>query len=184
MSAIRDATRAELTDVGYLGVTYEGVARRAQTSKPVLYRRYSSRAHMVVDALPSLHWQPDDDFVWTQSLREDLLLLFGTVSTVFRDVGADNYRSLLAEADDELFSTLETQVTILAERTIYPALERARRRGELGPREIPDRAAVSIGVLVRNEMILTRGTVETDTIAEIIDTVYLPLVKALSTRRD
>jgi AcrR family transcriptional regulator len=40
MSAIRAATRAELADYGYAGVTFEGVARRAQTSKPVLYRRY------------------------------------------------------------------------------------------------------------------------------------------------
>ncbi|WP_141871564.1 TetR/AcrR family transcriptional regulator [Microbacterium saperdae] len=49
-AAIRAATIAELTEHGYAGVSFEGVARRAQTSKPVLYRRYSSRAHLVVDA--------------------------------------------------------------------------------------------------------------------------------------
>jgi AcrR family transcriptional regulator len=180
MSAIRDATRAELADFGYQGVTYEGVARRAHTSKPVLYRRYPSRAHMVVDALPSLQWQPEENFTSTDSLRQDLIQLFGAVTEVFVAFGVDNYRSLIAEANDDLFSTLNDQVAALAERTIYPALERARTRGELGPHEIPPRAATSIGVLVRNEMVLSRKAFDTKTIAEIVDTVYLPLVTTLS----
>jgi AcrR family transcriptional regulator len=180
MAAIREATRGELADFGYAGVTYEGVARRAQTGKPVLYRRYPSRAHMVVDALPSLQWQPDDDLVWTDSLREDLLLLFGTVMEVFEGFGVANYRSLIAEADADLFRTLDAQVTSLAERTVYPALERARARGEVGPREIPPRAAASIGVLVRNEMVLSPNPVDAGTLQEIIDTVYLPLIQTLS----
>ncbi len=58
ISAIRDATYAELEEHGYSGVTFEGVASRAKTSKPVLYRRYRSRAHMVTDALPTLRYPP------------------------------------------------------------------------------------------------------------------------------
>jgi len=180
MAAIREATRAELADFGYGGVTYEGVARRAQTGKPVIYRRYPSRAHMVIDALPTLRWQPDDGLVWTQSLREDLLLLFSTVVEVLSGFGVDNYRRLIAEADADLFSTLDAQVISLAERTVYPALERARARGELGPREIPHRAAISIGVLVRNEMFFSLTPLDATTLAEILDHVYLPLVQTLS----
>jgi hypothetical protein len=63
---------------------------------------------------------------------------------------------------------------------VVPALERPRERGELGPRAIPERAATSIGVLLRDEMLLSRNAVGPDTIAEITDTVYLPLVAALS----
>ena len=36
LAAIDHATRAELEDRGYQGVTFDGVARRARTSKPVL----------------------------------------------------------------------------------------------------------------------------------------------------
>lgn len=182
MSAIREATQAELADFGYAGVTYEGVARRAQTSKPVLYRRYPSRAHMVVDALPNLRWHPDDNLLSTQSLRDDLLLLFGAVVGNFLAIGIENYRSLIADADDDLFKVLDAQVTGLAKRTVYPALERARERGELGPHAIPHRAATSIGMLVRDEMMFSRNAIGPDTIAEILDTIYLPLVKTLSTR--
>jgi len=181
MTAIREATRAELADFGYGGVTYEGVARRAQTSKPVLYRRYRSRAHMVVDALPNLGWHPnDDDLPAAQSLRDDLLALFAAVVDNFLAVGIDNYRSLIADADDDLFRVLDAQVTGLAERTVYPALARARERGEIGPHELSRRAATSIGVLMRDEMVFSRNDIGRDTIAEILDTVYLPLIKTVS----
>lgn len=59
-------------------------------------------------------------------------------------------------------------------------LERARVRGELGPGPIPHRAATSVGVLLRNEMVFSRNPVGADTVADILDTVYLPLVNALS----
>jgi AcrR family transcriptional regulator len=181
MEAIREATRAELADFGYSGVTYEGVARRARTSKPVLYRRYPSRAHMVVDALPNLRWKPDDDGIApSQSLREDLLALFGTVVDNFLAIGIDNYRSLIGDADDDLFNFLDAQVTGLAERVVYPALARARERGEIGPCEIPRRAATSIGVLLRDEMVFARNDVGADNIAELLDTVYLPLIRTVS----
>jgi AcrR family transcriptional regulator len=183
MAAIREATRAELADFGYAGVTYEGVARRARTSKPVLYRRYPSRAHMVVDALPNLRWQPDDDGIAPlQSLREDLLALFGAVVDNFLAIGIDNYRSLIGDADDDLFNFLDAQVTGLADRTVYPALARARERGEIGPHEIPRRAATSIGVLLRDEMVFARNDIGADTITELLDTVYLPLIRTVSTQ--
>ena len=189
MEAIREATRAELADFGYAGVTYEGVARRVRTSKPVLYRRYPTRAHMVVDALPNLRWQSDDGVAPSQSLREDLLALFGAMVDNFLAIGIDNYRSLVGDADDDLFKVLDAQVTGLAERTVFPALARARERGEIGPHEVPSRAATSIGVLLRNEMVFARNDIgpDTDTIAEILDTVYLPLIKTVSAqppRRD
>jgi AcrR family transcriptional regulator len=180
MEAIREATRAELADFSYAGVTYEGVARRARTSKPVLYRRYPTRAHMVVDALPNLRWQPDDGIAPSHSLREDLLALFSTVVDNFLAIGIDNYRSLIGDADDDLFNFLDAQVTGLAERTIYPALARARERGEIGPCEIPRRAATSIGLLLRDEMVFARNDVGADTIAELLDTVYLPLIRTVS----
>jgi AcrR family transcriptional regulator len=179
MEAIRAATRAELADSGYAGVTYEGVARRARTSKPVLYRRYQSRAHMVVDALPNLHWRPDDDVV-SQSLREDLLQIFGVALDNFRVIGIDNYRRLIADADDELLNALNTQITKLAVRTLYPALARARARGEIGPRDIPHRAAILIGTLVRDELFFARHDVDSTVLAEMLDTVYLPLIDAIS----
>jgi AcrR family transcriptional regulator len=183
MSAIREATRSELTDHGYSGVTFEGVARRAKTSKPVLYRRYPSRTHMVVDALLALPRQPAPTSE-APSLREDLLALLEAIVLRLDRIGIDTYRSLMADADDELLDTITAQLAELADQTIYRALSNARDRGEIGPAKIPDRAATAIVALVRNEVFFARGPVGKDTLIDILDNVYLPLIEAVSCRPD
>jgi hypothetical protein len=47
MAAIHEATRAQLAERGYAGVTFEGVARRARTSRSVLYRRAPERLRAI-----------------------------------------------------------------------------------------------------------------------------------------
>jgi AcrR family transcriptional regulator len=183
MLAIREATRTELAEHGYPGVTFEGVARRAKTSKPVLYRRYRSRAHMVVDALLLLPRQavPASG---GPSLREDLVALLDAMMVRFHRIGIDTYRSLIADADDELLDTITAQLAELADQTIYRALAAARDRGEIGPADIPDRAATAIVALVRNEVFFTRGPVRREALIDMLDNVYLPLIDAVSRRSD
>jgi AcrR family transcriptional regulator len=54
------ATRDLLEEHGYSGLTMAAVAERASTTKPTLYRRWSSKAHLVHDAVfPDV----DDDTV-------------------------------------------------------------------------------------------------------------------------
>lgn len=183
MSAIREATRAELREHGYPGVTFEGVARRVKTSKPVLYRRYRSRAHMVVDALLALPSQPVPASP-TPSLREDMLTLLDAMMDRFHRIGIGTYRSLIADADDELLDTITAQLAELADKTIYRALSDARDRGEIGAADIPDRAATAIVALVRNEVFFTRNPVDHETMADMLDNVYLPLIDTVSRRSD
>ena len=183
MSAIREATRAELAEHGYPGVTFEGVARRAKTSKPVLYRRYRSRAHMVVDAFIALPGQPVPASTAT-SLREDLLALLDAIMLRIDRVGIDTYRRLIADADDELLDTITAELAELADQTIYRALSDARDRGEIGAAKIPDRAATAIAALLRNEVFFTRGHVGKEALTDILDNVYLPLIDAVSHRSD
>ena len=180
MDAIREATRAELAQHGYPGVTFEGVARRAKTSKPVLYRRYRSRAHMVVDALIVL--QTASGPVATRSLRGDMLAMLNGVLIRFELIGIGTYRNLIAEADAELLDTIIAQLAELAARTIYHALSAARDRGEIGPAEIPVRAATSIIALMRNEVVFTHHPVDKNALIDMVDNVYLPLIDTLSHR--
>jgi AcrR family transcriptional regulator len=49
--AVLKATTAVLGDSGYGGLTLEEVARRAGTTKPAIYRRWSSRQQLVLSAL-------------------------------------------------------------------------------------------------------------------------------------
>ncbi|MDT7598911.1 MAG: hypothetical protein QOK26_988, partial [Pseudonocardiales bacterium] len=71
-AAIFDATLTELADVGYAELTMERVAGRARASKGSLYRRWSNRAELVVDAMHHArpHYiEPPD----TGRVRDDLL---------------------------------------------------------------------------------------------------------------
>jgi len=183
MSAIRAATTAEVAEHGYPGVTFEGVARRAKTSKPVLYRRYRSRAHMVVDALLALPRQPVPACK-APSLREDMLTLLDAFMQRFHRIGIDTYRSVIGDADDELLDTITAQLAELADQTIYRALSDARERGEIGVATIPERAATAIAALVRNEVFFNRGPVDRAALIDILDNVYLPLIEAVSHRSE
>lgn len=179
MAAIREATRAELAEHGYWAVTFEGVARRARTSKHVLYRRYRSRAHMVLDAVPTFSWQPDRT-IETRSLREDLLALLRASVDRAERIGLDTYRAILSEVDDELFHESTIAVSQQFSDAIRAALTCARERGEIGPAPIPE-AVVRVPIaLLRNELLIERRAVNRTTLIELVDTIFIPLVIAVS----
>lgn len=176
-SAIREATWAELMDHGYSGVTFEGVARRAKTGKPVLYRRYRSRAQMVTDALPILR-APAIGATSSLTLRDDILAIIEPLVEGWHHIGIDTYRSLIADADDAELQAFQTKVAEWADRTIYAALDNARERREIGPAELPYRVATSILALIRNEAFFARNPIDSSTLVELVDSVYLPAIQA------
>jgi AcrR family transcriptional regulator len=49
--AVLGATRELLVEVGYAGVTIDGIARRAGVGRPAIYRRWPSLAHLVHEAV-------------------------------------------------------------------------------------------------------------------------------------
>jgi AcrR family transcriptional regulator len=70
---VLDLTLELLSEVGYDKLTLDTVAVRARASKATLYRHWSSKAQLVVDAMSAAHGEiplPD-----TGSLRADLLAL-------------------------------------------------------------------------------------------------------------
>jgi AcrR family transcriptional regulator len=50
-AAVLGATRTLLLEVGYQDLTFTLIAERAGSSRPALYRRWPSRAHLVHDAV-------------------------------------------------------------------------------------------------------------------------------------
>ena len=166
----------ELHDHGYSGVTYEGVARRAHTSKPVLYRRWRSRAHLVQDALtaqlPSVTPAPD-----TGHLRGDLIALLQLIRTRFEVVGAQTMRGLVADADADLRSVVLEFTDSFADEISRTVLQRARDRGEIGPVAIPPLVTSMPLILFRHELLLTDEPSD-KRIEEIVDTACLPLIHA------
>jgi len=179
--AILDAAWAELKDVGYNGLTIEAVASRAGTSKPVIYRRWSSRAELVLTAwsrqAPITQETPD-----TGALRTDLIGLFTRIARRVDTMMSEMIAGVMGEAfrHPEVIALLQERLKTapLAEgvRTI---VRRAVDRGELPPTGLPQRATRIPLDLIRNEAMVFGAPVSDEAIAELVDDVYLPLLRGL-----
>ncbi|MGW5937940.1 TetR/AcrR family transcriptional regulator [Streptomyces celluloflavus] len=176
-SAILTAALEELTEVGYAALTMERVATRARTSKAALYRRWPGRAELVVDAC-KLHRVADVDLPDTGALRTDMIALLRQVAAKMTSPFGGILRGLLAEMtrDPDFARLIREQVHTAGPATIRVILERAVERGEVERRILGSRRATVATDLLRNEFLMFGAPIEDETITEIIDDVYLPLV--------
>ncbi|WP_280257031.1 TetR/AcrR family transcriptional regulator [Nocardia wallacei] len=176
-NAITDAAWAVLVEQGYHGFTYEAIAARAGTSKPVLYRRWTRREDLLIATL-ARHWRPLD-VPDTGSLRQDAL-------TLLRAVNAERARTVillrvqLADYFRETgtsFSDLRSRLRPETRTSPFTTLVgRAVERGELTDVPRPDRVMNLPFDLVRHDMLMTMEAVPDEAIVEIVDTVWLPLL--------
>jgi AcrR family transcriptional regulator len=84
--AILDAALELLVQVGYQGITVEGIAQRAGVGKATVYRRYANKAEIMVEAIRS-HGCATFALVDTGDVRADLLRFWRALAESF--VGAD-----------------------------------------------------------------------------------------------
>jgi AcrR family transcriptional regulator len=179
--AILDAAWDVLVELGSPGFTYEAVAARAHTSRPVLYRRWPQRDDLLRATI--VHgWRsapvPVPD---TGSLRDDAL-------RYLRDIAASR-TSLIAVISVQLLDFLrETGSTFSDMRRMLgiqdgptpleTMVARAVERGELP--DVPrSRRVVNLAFdLIRHDVLMTMREVPDETIVEIVDDVWLPLVSS------
>lgn len=171
--ALLEAAWDELRAVGYASLTMDGVAARAGTSKTVLYRRWPNRAQLVLAALRqhggSIAGRPPD----TGSLRGDMLAVLHRIRDRFAQIGPDTVQGLVAELDDLPRDALE-----ITPNLVTTILERASQRGEARSDCITRRVASVPGDLLRHEMLITRAPAPDHVLGEIVDEIFLPLVRA------
>ena len=129
-----DVVNALLADVGYDGISFEEVARRAGASKATLYRRWNTKRDMVIAALksgPAQREGPGE--IDTGSLRGDLLALCRRLMQSM--TAADSQAALLlfqaGLEDPELCEQIEQSVGPTGARLPATVVAAAVRRGEL-----------------------------------------------------
>lgn len=179
------AVLGALAEHGYHGVTYEDVARRAQVSKPVLYRRYPTRSDMVLAAFAAQLQAAvvgEDSLITTAgsttgSLRADLIAWFTLAQQRAATIGVDTYRGLVGEADPASVATItglgSSATGLLRSRVIDPSVA----RGELGPTPLSD-AIIAVPLrLLRDGLVFGDGF---DDVAAMVDEVALPLYRGAS----
>ena len=106
--AIYAAVVAEVAERGYSGVTYEGVAMRAGTSKPVLYRRWPTRAEMMFAALVARADSIREEFPDTGDLVGDLLAMLAVIRKQFGALPHETTLGLLTELEGDTAARLQS----------------------------------------------------------------------------
>ncbi|UEA59797.1 TetR/AcrR family transcriptional regulator [Gordonia otitidis] len=178
-TAILDAAWDQLLERGYAGLTFEAVADRAGTSRPVLYRRWSTRGELLRAAIAHRGRQVTVDVPDTGNLRDDVLAALRDMNATRADfvvMMASSLGEYFAEGDT---SPREVRALFVGDRvSIMPTLiDRAVARGEIDPAHVTERAVALPADLYRYEVLMSLAPVSDDVLRGIVDDVFLPLVQ-------
>lgn len=174
---ILDAALQVLADVGYDRLTMDAVAHQAKASKATLYRRWNSKAKLVVEALARTKGTtevPD-----TGALRSDLLTTFcgmggltdhGTTATLGAVLTA-------ASTDPEFAREFRAQVVEPKARVSREIFEKARERGELRDDLDIDIVIPALAGIVLHRVFLFGDKPDPSLIERAVDQIILPAVR-------
>jgi len=178
-AALLDATWQELLDKGYGAMTYEAVAERAQTSRAVLYRRWPRKHDLALAAVARVLADEPTQAPDTGSLREDVISLLHGANDARARI-AVQLASRLDSSDDDVLTLADLRDAI-ARRTqdrMGEILERARARGEISTTDLPRRVKYVPFALLGYYVLITQKAAPAEEITQIVDEVFLPLVRA------
>lgn len=177
-AAIYAATLAELTEVGYAGLTMERVADRAAASKASLYRRWPSRMELALDAVRSLVPDPDAP-PDTGTLRGDLLALMGIVAGLLAGPAGEALRGALGDALPDAARTAELRRRSPGNsvRAMREIARRAAARGEIDPAPISELRLEVGPALLRHQFLFAGETLDDAVLVEVVDEVVVPLLR-------
>jgi AcrR family transcriptional regulator len=178
--AILNAAVAALTEHGYNATNMNDIAARAGVGKAAIYRRWSSKAALITDAL--VYWKPDllNDAPDTGSLVGDLDAVVERVGRNDNELVTSDLVlrvALEASRDSELAEAFDDLMLLRGRRTFSTILERAAARGEIsGDR---DWSMVADAALAMALLQVVRGQiVDANFVQKVIDTLILPVVQA------
>jgi AcrR family transcriptional regulator len=175
---ILDATVELLIDVGYDRLTMDAVAKRAHASKATLYRRWETKASLVVEALVRAKSAPQVSDHDTGSLRSDLLSTY---------CGSEGMNSAATGAMGSVITALATDPEFAEEfraKFIAPKVaiseriyRRAQARGEIRDDVDVDLIAPTIPAILMHRAFILGILPDDATIERVIDHVILPAVR-------
>ena len=175
--AISDAVLAELAEVGFGRLTFEGVAERAGTGKSPLYRRWPDTVSLVIDTLEKLGADPAG-YRRTGVLRDDVIGLTVHMTKTLHGVKGEAFRSLLGEAHryPPLLARFKAQALDPRFETLTDLLHDAARRGEIPPERLtPVVLEVPHALIVKRALLDMHSPTKKD-ITEMVDQALFPLL--------
>ena len=178
-TAIFEATLAEMAEVGYSRLAMERVAARAGASKASLYRRWPSRAELVIAALVH-HYGEAEAVPDTGNLREDVLTLLRRGAARLNGIFGVAARGLMAEnlTDPGRNASLRANMFSGRNRLMREILDRAAARGDIAPAAVTPQLIELAPALVDHHFLMRGAPIPDEVLTGIVDNVLLPLLTA------
>lgn len=178
-AALLDAVWEVATERGYAALTFEAVAARAGTSRPVVHRRWATKQDMMLAALRHQGAQQTPIDADTGSLRGDLRAILRGLTharagavTLLLTLAWDMHRNTGLPPDELLGHWVGDRGG-----AIRRAYDRALARGEIDPSRVTPRTVRLPGDLLRHDTLMTLAPLSDDAIDAIVDEVVLPLLR-------
>jgi AcrR family transcriptional regulator len=175
--AILDAAWAELIERGYTDMTLETVAKRAGTSRPVLHRRWPSRTKLATAALGRYLALNPIEIPDLGSVGAEMSLLLRKLSDRARPDLVRLVFDMMGDLADAKSNLADVRGEITNGRLIRTILDRGIARGELDPDRLTPRIVSLPTDLARHEMLMTLASLSDDVIREIVEDIFMPLVR-------
>ncbi|MGF0117277.1 TetR/AcrR family transcriptional regulator [Promicromonospora sp. Marseille-Q5078] len=184
--AILDAARELLAEVGYGGMTMDAVAGRAGASKATLYRRWTTKSDLAVEAVTCGLGNDLDpaDVPDTGTLEGDLLAL-EKLRRARKTAATDRLvPGLMAEVrrDPELARQFHASFVRPKVQQMRALLERARDRGEVPADRDLDLVSTVVPALISYRKVVEGVELDPAYVERLLREVLTPLATAPSTR--
>lgn len=129
---ILQATYELLNEVGFMALTIEGVAARAEVGKPTIYRRWSTKAKLVMDAFLSVV-APEISFPDTGSVKEDFRIQIQKIVKVMNSPRGEVLATVIGsgQMDAELMTAFRENWLLPRRNDAKRVFKRGMERGEL-----------------------------------------------------
>lgn len=181
VDAILKAAWDELSEMGYTSLTIEGVAARAKTNKAVIYRRWENKSRLVIETLKKYIPRSEKVTPNTGDLREDVFLLLKRIAVPLQMIGGETIHGLMVEYFSKhimnSFPQIMSGIEGRFENYMRDILKNAELRGEVDLEKITSRIISLPLDLVRYEILTTHKPITQNVLNEIVDDIFMPLIK-------
>src|SRR4051812_4279276 len=174
--AILSATVELTAEVGYAGLSIEGIAARSGTGKQTIYRWWPSKADVLLEALASkadVHIPIPDEGSYEADLRAFLAASFALGS---RPQVIELLRALMAEAQINPAFGARFRAQFLQRRrdALGVLVDRASARGDLPPVPRPGTVADLVFGVIWYRVLATREPVDESLVDELVSVLGTP----------
>jgi AcrR family transcriptional regulator len=178
---VLDAAIALLARVGYDKMTMDAIATEAKAGKATLYRRWSTKSSLVVDAILRSKQALQVPEVDTGSLRGDLIAMACSHGGLSDERSAQVMAGIITALhhDPDFAEEFRTRVVgpkLEASRAVF---DRARDRGEITADLDLDLLSPALAAIIMHRSFVLGLPADEKTVTQVVDDIILPAATRL-----